>query len=117
MKHILVVDDNKINLILAKKAVSAEYKVTSVTSGEQALSFLNDSSCDLVMLDIFMPEMDGYEVYEKIREAGNSVPVIFLTAESDGDVEEKCISLGAAGFVEKPFDAQSLLEKVRKVIG
>ena len=117
MKHILIVDDNKINLMVAKKVVGADYKVSSVTSGEQALAFFEQNTCDLVMLDINMPEMDGFEVFEKFRENGNSVPVIFLTAESDGDVEEKCLSTGAAGFAEKPFDAQSLLEKIRNVIG
>ncbi|MBQ8826975.1 MAG: response regulator [Oscillospiraceae bacterium] len=117
MKHILIVDDNKINLIVAKKVVGADYKVTSVTSGEQALAFFAENTCDLVLLDINMPEMDGFEVFDRLKETGSSVPVIFLTAESDGDVEEKCLSSGAAGFAEKPFDSQSLLEKIKAVIG
>lgn len=67
MYHILIVDDDKLNLTVARNALSGTYKVTAVISGEQALHFLQNNICDLILLDINMPEMDGFEVMTKIR--------------------------------------------------
>lgn len=68
MKHILIVDDNKTNLSSGKSALNDTYKVTAVTSGAQELKFLEKNLCDIILLDINMPEMDGFEVMKRIRE-------------------------------------------------
>lgn len=92
MKTILVVDDNKVNLAMAGKVLSDKYNVISVTEGQQALTYLENESCDIILLDIKMPEMDGYEVLQRIRkmEQCQSIPVIFLTADSDSATEARC---------------------------
>ena len=85
MKTILVVDDNKLNLAAARKVLSNDYKVIPVMRGEQALTYLESGECDIILLDINMPEMDGFEVLQRIREMERckNIPVIFLTADSD----------------------------------
>ncbi len=105
MKHILIIDDNKSNLVAARSALTDVYKTTAVTSGAQALKFLENNKPDLMLLDINMPEMDGFEVMNRVRELPNGIdlPIIFLTADSDSDTESKCLELGALDFISKPF--------------
>ena len=89
MKHLLIVDDDKTNLTMARNALSDVYKITAVLSGEQALRFLNANIPDLILLDINMPEMDGFEVMNAIRQDDRLqyVPVIFLTADTEPETE------------------------------
>lgn len=118
MKNILVVDDDKLNLATAKKVLCDEYKVTAVLRGEQALSFLEANDCDIVLLDINMPEMDGFEVLEKIRkiERCRSLPVIFLTADNDSETEARCFNTGAADFIAKPFVPEVMRSRISRVL-
>ena len=96
MKTILVVDDDKLNLSAARKVLSGEYKVIPVVRGTQALSYLENEECDMILLDISMPEMDGFELLRKIRtmENGKDIPVIFLTADNDTETETRCFKEG-----------------------
>ncbi len=105
MKHILIIDDNKSNLVAARTALNDIYKTTAVTSGAQALKFLESNKPDLVLLDINMPEMDGFQVMDAMREMPNGIdlPIIFLTADNDSDTESRCLELGALDFISKPF--------------
>lgn len=105
MKSILVVDDDKLNLSTARKVLSEDYKVIPVVRGEQALSYLQNGSCDIILLDINMPDMDGFQVLEKIREMERckNIPVIFLTADDDTETETRCFKEGAIDFIAKPF--------------
>ncbi len=105
MKQILIVDDNKSNLVTARTALNDIYKTTAVTSGAQALRFLENNKPDMVLLDINMPEMDGFQVMDAMRNTANGVdvPVIFMTANSDAETEAKCLELGADDFILKPF--------------
>lgn len=114
MYHLLIVDDDKINLSTAKKALSGGYKITAVTSGEQAMRFLQNNTCDLILLDINMPEMDGFEVMAKIREDPSlaDIPIIFLTADSDPQVESRCLKEGAMDFITKPFVQNVMLSRI-----
>lgn len=114
MYHLLIVDDDKINLSTAKRALSDYYKITAVTSGEQALDFLKKMSCDLILLDINMPEMDGFEVMEKIRENPKlaEIPIIFLTADNDPQIESRCLKEGAMDFITKPFMLNVVLSRI-----
>ena len=105
MKTILVVDDDKLNLSAARKVLSGEYKVIPVVRGTQVLSYLENEECDMILLDISMPEMDVFELLRKIRtmENGKDIPVIFLTADNDTETETRCFKEGAIDFIVKPF--------------
>ena len=118
MKHLLVVDDNKTNLASAKAALSDLYKVTAVLSGEQALLFLKNNHPDLILLDINMPGMDGFEVLEKIKAlAGDApIPVIFLTADNDAETENRCLELGALDFIAKPFVPNVMRARIARIL-
>jgi len=115
MKHILLIDDSVVNLKLAKTALQSEYKVTMVTSGEEALTFLARQQPDLILLDIEMPGLSGFDVVEKLKENGriNRAPVIFLTAIYDPDVEARALSQGVVDFIHKPFATEAMLSRVR----
>lgn len=114
MKHILIVDDNKTNLIAAKSVLAETYKVTAVTMGAQALKFLENNTCDMVLLDVDMPEMDGFEVLRQIKEKKmeNEPPVLFLTGNSEADILSRCIDDGGMDVMEKPFVRSVLLNRV-----
>lgn len=118
MKHILIVDDNKTNLVMAKEALSDIYKITAVTMGIQALKFLENNTCDLILLDINMPEMDGFEVMEKIKEMDRAkdIPIIFLTADNDAAVESRCLEEGAQDFIAKPFVKQVVRSRIGRTL-
>ena len=89
MKCILVVDDSTTNLKFVESVLKDTYKLILVKSGEKALQYLVKNTVDLVLLDILMPEMDGFETFEKIKslELNRDVPVVFLTADVDVDNE------------------------------
>ncbi|MGN0654181.1 MAG: diguanylate cyclase domain-containing protein [Oscillospiraceae bacterium] len=118
MKTILVVDDNKLNLATAKTVLSGQYKVVPVMKGSQALSYLENGECDIILLDINMPEMDGFEVLEKIRQSEKSknIPVIFLTADNDTETETRCFKEGAIDFIAKPFVPEVMLSRIGRVL-
>ena len=118
MKTILIVDDNKLNLTTAKSVLSSEYRVISVMRGQQALSFLADNACDLVLLDINMPDMDGFEILENIRRIENcqNLPVIFLTADGDVGTETRCFEAGAVDFIAKPFVPDVMRSRVGRIL-
>lgn len=118
MKHILVVDDNKTNLVMAKDALGEIYKVTAVTMGAQALKFLEKNTCDLILLDINMPEMDGFEVMQHIQQMEQcaNIPIIFLTADDDAAVESRCLEEGAQDFIAKPFVKRVMLSRISRLL-
>lgn len=119
---IVIVDDDIINLKTARDILrEKDMKVSTAKSGKDFLKFMESKRPDLVLLDIRMPDMDGFEVYDKLREleAFNgepSIPVIFLTAEEDGSIENKCLGMGAADFVRKPFHRDVLLRRIENVM-
>lgn len=102
---ILVVDDDKINIMMATKMLESDYDVVGIMSGKEALAWLEANDVNLVLLDIHMPEMDGFEVFEKIRmiPGKSEIPIIFLTADDDSAVEVKGIEMGAFDYIKKPF--------------
>lgn len=118
IKTILVVDDSKANLTLAKQALDEYYQVSLVTSGQMALRFLEKRMPDLILLDINMPEMDGLETLRQIRANHDykDVPVIFLTAKTDPETEVECLKLGAADFIGKPFVPQVMRSRIARTL-
>ncbi len=115
---ILVVDDDKANLTLAQNILAPRYRIAASNSGRAALKYLESHRPDLILLDINMPEMDGFEVMAQIRqrEETKAIPVIFLTADSLAETEIKCFQMGAMDYVTKPFVPDILLSRVDKTI-
>ena len=118
MKTILVVDDNKLNLATARKVLEGEYRVIPVMRGEQALTFLRKDECDMILLDINMPDMDGFTVFDQIREIPGcqNTPVIFLTADNDAETEARCFRHGAVDFIAKPFVPDVMLSRIGRAL-
>ena len=118
MKHILIVDDDKTNLAMAKRGLSDIYKISAVTMGSQALQFLENNTCDLILLDINMPEMDGFEVLKIIKsnEAHKNIPIIFLTADNDAVTENRCLEAGALDFIAKPFAQSVMRSRISRIL-
>lgn len=115
---ILVVDDNASNLSLAQKILGKEYRIAAANSGKAAFKYLEHNQPDLILLDINMPEMNGFEVMDRLKteERLKQIPVIFLTADNDADTETKCFASGAVDFVGKPFIPDVLLSRVRRTL-
>lgn len=119
MKNIiLVVDDDKTNLTLAQKILLPYYRIAACNSGTAALKYLENNHPDLILLDINMPEPDGFAVMEQLqnKDETKTIPVIFLTADNLAETEIKCFQVGAMDFVVKPFIPDILLSRVGKTI-
>jgi two-component system, sensor histidine kinase and response regulator len=113
---ILIVDDNPQNLqVLAKILQDNKYEIEFATNGETALEWLKTNQFGLILLDINMPGMNGFEVCKKIRSnpVMNKIPVIFLSADTDRESILKGFELGAQDYITKPFDSRELLARVR----
>lgn len=117
-KVILVVDDDKSNLMIAQKLLVEEYRVAAANSGELAFRYLEKNEPDLILLDIQMPGMDGFEVMSRIQksEAWCKIPVIFLTADRSEQTEEDCFKMGAVDYIGKPFVPAIMLQRVRRTL-
>ena len=110
---ILIVDDESVNIVALTSILSSEYTVYAAKSGSKAIKLANDKKPDVILLDILMPEMNGFEVISEIRKGGETrrIPVIFVTGLEAGEYEEKGVELGAADFISKPFS--SVIVKLR----
>ena len=117
-KTVLVIDDDKSNLIMAQRLLSDEYRVAAVNSGEKGFEYLEKNDPSLILLDIQMPQMNGFEVMEKLRahEKWCKIPVIFLTADRSSETEEKCFDMGAVDYIGKPFVPQIMRKRVMRTI-
>ena len=116
---IAITDDDSLNLKAAKWILSKSgYETECLHSGEELLKYVEYNAPDLILLDIHMVGMDGFETLKRLHARGSdfSVPVIFLTADDDEDTEAKALRLGAMDFVTKPFVESILLLRVRNTI-
>jgi len=112
---ILTVDDTPANIDLVREVLSETYFVQAATSGKMALKIIEKKMPDLILLDVMMPEMDGYEVCEilKANEKTQDIPIIFLTAKVQVEDETKGLALGAVDYITKPISPPILLERVK----
>ena len=112
--NILIVDDS-VTVIEQLRSILEEYfKISVALDGQTAISIVENSQPDLILLDIGMPEMDGFEVCEKVKSTPSmrNIPIIFLTATKTFEDEERGFALGAADFVSKPFSPNILLARI-----
>lgn len=115
--RVLVVEDEKyMNRIISKKLKVEGYSVDSCYNGEEALSYIKSTSYDIIIMDIMMPQKNGYEVLKEIRHEGNSVPVLFLTAKDALEYRVKGLDLGADDYLVKPFHFEELMARIRVMI-
>ncbi len=115
-ERILVVDDESRYLRVIRFNLEAEgYRVTCAASGEDALALLGNETPDLVVLDVMLPGLDGFEVCRRIREVA-STPIIMLTAKGADEDKVRGLRLGADDYVTKPFSAQELVARVEAVL-
>ena len=114
-KTIFVVDDSDTGLLKAEEALEEHYNVMTLPSGEKMFSLLEKVIPDLILLDIEMPEMDGFEALKKLKTYNEykNIVVIFLTARIDPDTEAYGLELGAVDFITKPFTKLVLLNRIR----
>jgi diguanylate cyclase (GGDEF)-like protein len=112
---LLVVDDQPINVQVLYQAFSADYQVFMATSGAQALTVCQSKLPDLILLDVMMPDMDGYEVCERLKAdpATRDIPVIFVTANTDEESEERGLDAGAVDFISKPINPRIVRARVK----
>src|SRR5665811_1337442 len=118
-KKVLVVDDEPDTLELVKLVLeSAGFEVMLVNNGMEALAKIDAEKLDLVLLDIMMPDMDGWDVYRKIKELNSIIPIAILTAKAQNI--DKLLGLHvlkADDYITKPFGKNELIRKVRKLTG
>jgi osomolarity two-component system sensor histidine kinase NIK1 len=122
--EILLVEDNLLNQkVVVFNLRKNNYNVTAVTNGDDALLRYNEKKFDLILMDIMLPEMDGYEITIKIRELENErgvikkVPIIALTANALDNDKDKCLQAGMTDYLSKPFTSLELNEMIEKYKG
>ncbi len=114
-QRVLLVDDEKVNHIVMGNILQDEFTMLSALSGKEALNFLNKESVDIILLDIMMPGMDGFETLKRLKTnpATESIPVIIITSLNNADDEERGLQLGAVDFVTKPFKSTIIKARVK----
>lgn len=115
---ILVVDDSKLNLRLATEILETKYDVACVSSGPQALEYLESVVPDLILMDLHMPQMNGFEVIEFIHKEPEwaDIPIIMLTADNDRETELRGFQVGVMDFIAKPFVNEIMLQRVSRIL-
>jgi len=114
--HILIVDDNLNNLRIAVDILMAEnYKISTARNGQEALTVINKTEVNLILLDINMPDMNGFEVIAKIKENKNytNTPVLFVTSHNDEVYLDKAFSAGCVDFIAKPYRPTEFLARIK----
>jgi CheY-like chemotaxis protein len=113
---LLVVDDNRMNRIkMTRKLNQADYDVSQAAGGQEALQMLRSQDFHLVLLDIMMPEVDGYQVLEQMQSDQRlaKIPVIMVSALEERDVVDKCMAMGAVDYITKSFDDENFHNRIK----
>ena len=115
MKTLFIVDDNIMNLLTAKEALSGDYNIITLSSAANMFELLEEVIPDLILLDILMPEMNGFEALERLKTDRRymDIPVIFLTGKTDTETESKGFEMGVIDFIGKPFSKPVLLNRIK----
>src|SRR3954449_5833588 len=115
-KLLVVEDDANILELLSASLRFAGFDVTTATSGSAAVSAARSAAPDLVVLDVMLPDLDGFEVIRLMREGGQRTPVVFLTARDGTDDKIRGLTLGGDDYVTKPFSLEELTARIRAVL-
>ncbi|STQ89770.1 response regulator [Iodobacter fluviatilis] len=113
---LLIIDDSATNLTMLSSLLQSQYKVKVAINGEKGLRLAKTSPPDLILLDIMMPVMDGFEVCIQLKKDPSTthIPIIFLSGKNEITDEEKCRQIGAAGYIVKPIDPDTLLLSIQQ---
>ena len=115
---LLIVDDDTSNLIELVHILQLEYKIFTAKNGSSALRIAENSLPDLILLDVIMPDMDGFKVITELKKSDStkSIPVIFMTGLSDKSHENEGLALGAVDYICKPFSAEAVKLRIGQQI-
>lgn len=114
-KRVLIVDDEwSIRQVLEARLVACGFEVLTACDGPAGISAAKEELPDAILLDLRMPEMDGFEVLRRLKESGSAgaIPVIFLTANIHDTAKDRARAAGCAGFLTKPYDARSVVTAI-----
>jgi len=113
----LVVDDSALNRqIIVEYLKGKDIKTIEAEDGEQALAKIEEEKPDIILLDLIMPVMDGFEVLDELKKRNNTIPVLVITAYLKGNTFQRCMELGAKGFLNKPIKMQELFNLISQII-
>ncbi|MEE9225095.1 MAG: response regulator [Bacteroidota bacterium] len=118
-KTVLLVDDEELWLKVGKQILTEQgYRTLTVTSGEEALRTLRKETPDILITDVRMPVMNGFDLYQKVRENPDwqKLPIIFLSAVDDYDAKKVARDLGATAYIPKPFDTEYLRQAMNEML-
>jgi len=119
-KKIMLIDDDEMHLITAELYLKDDYEILKNKSGEEALNHINNNGYvpNLILLDILMPEMNGWEVFKKLRAIPSlkNTPIVFLTSEDTQADKDRAFKIGAADYITKPFNMTLLKSKVKDIL-
>ena len=116
MKVLIAEDDRDFGSILTQYVTISGFEVTLARDGKEAWELFNQDKPDICVLDVMMPEMDGFTLAEKIKQSHNDMPVIFLTAKSLKEDIVKGLKLGADDYITKPFDPEVLILRINNIL-
>ena len=118
MKKIFVVDDSTSNLLVADDFLSERYDVYTLSSASFMFGLLVNVTPDLILLDLLMPEVSGFDVLKRLKEDTRYVhiPVIIFTSKSDAATEALCYEMGAVDFIRRPFSKPVLLDRIDNLL-
>ena len=117
MERILIIEDEESILMALEDDLKLEgYEVTGIEDGQQGLSMAKEGGYDLIILDIMLPKMNGFEVCKELRQAGVTIPILILTAKSQEIDKVLGLELGADDYVTKPFSPRELLARVKAIL-
>lgn len=117
-RKILLVEDNELNFEIAKTVLEeAGFRVDGASNGKEAVDKASDNTYDVILMDIQMPIMDGYEATKELRKLGNRTPIIAMTANAFSEDRKKAKEVGMDGYISKPIDVKSLASTIMNILG
>lgn len=117
MKTILIVEDTELNIDLLTQLLEDDYALLVARDGAQGVTLALEKKPDLILMDISLPVMDGYEATRKIRETLKSTPIIGLSAHAMQSDKDRALEAGCNDYMTKPFDEDLLLQKLQGLLG
>ena len=116
---VLIVDDDEGTRALVRASLELEgFDVREAASGTEGLSVLEQDPPDLILLDVMMPQMDGWEMLRRVQDQhGGAIPVVMFSGQVDENAAGEAVERGASGFIGKPFDPQQLIDRAKQILG